>query len=146
PLPPALHLPHAALRDPPAIPALQSASDPKSLRGSRTAQTSKLDRGALLPHALAAPYKAFRRLIANANTAASHAHEQAPVLCVRARAQLLPCTRGSSQSGPSHQLLQHLTPEIQSRASKCFRPPFALQSARKWRSRCPRPNTKSAAS
>src|SRR5262249_15657518 len=141
-----LHRPRAALRGLPAIPALQSAFGPKSLRGSKTAQTSKPDRDVRPLRAPPALCKVFRRPIANASTAASHAHEQAPVPCALAHTRPLPCTLDSFQSGPSRQLPQYAIPEILTPASKCFHQPFVLLSARKSRSHCPRLNTKSAAS
>src|SRR5262249_15945953 len=94
---------------------------------------------------LPAPCTTSRRPTASANKASSPAHEQTPVLCARVRIPPLPCTRDSSQSGPSRPLQQCAVPEIPSPVSKCYRRPFALQSEAKSRIRCLLPNTKLAA-
>src|SRR5262249_28913673 len=117
-----------------------------SPRESKTAQTSKLGRGALPLPALPELCKVFHRPRANVNMAVSHAHEQTLVLCVRARIRPLLCTRDSFRSGPSHQLPQCAVQEILSPASKYFRLPSALQLERKSHIRCLPPNKKSAAS
>src|SRR5262249_23258412 len=134
--PPALHRPHAALRGLPVPQAPQSVSDPEFLHGPKTAQTWKPDHDALPSPVLPALCKAFHHPKANGNTAASLAREQAPGPFARAHSPPLLCKRDSSQSDPFRPLPLYAIPEIPSPVSKCFRPPFVLQSARISRSRC----------